>query len=202
MSAMAPPPAPPRSRRPGRREYGSGTFWGRPRRQGADPHRSTAVTAPANARAWAEVARDQALRRLAVPWAAHRRTRPRQAERPPAAGNPPPFPGLRAPPGSTGRLLQLAEAPHPRRITLRRGNQQRIRDDLAVRSPDSSREILRAIGVDQHLRTSAPCRTVRLLRHVPDLPPGELPLKLASALTVPHGLSPPSTLNNTPIPRP
>ena len=134
--------------------------------------------------------RDQALRRrLAVPWAAHRSARPRQAERPPAAGNPPPFPGLHAPPGSTGRLLQLAEPPHPRRVTPRGGKQQRIRDDLAVRSPDSSREILRAIGVDQHLRTSAPCRTVRLPRHVPDLPAGELPLKLASALTVPHGLS-------------
>ena len=145
--------------------------------------------------------RDQALRRrLAVPWAAHRSARPRQAERPPAAGNPPPFPGLHAPPGSTGRLLQLAEPPHPRRVPPRGGTQQRIRDDLAVRSPESSREILRAIGVDQHLRTSAPCRTVRLARHVPDLPAGELPLKLASALTVPHGLSPPSTLNNTPIP--
>ena len=71
-----------------------------------------------------------------------------------------------------------------------------------MRSPDSSREILRAIGTDQHLRTSAPCRTVRLARHIPDLPPGELPLKLAPAFTVPHGLSPPSTLSNTPIPRP
>jgi hypothetical protein len=124
-------------------------------------------------------------------------TRPRQAERPPAAGNPPPFPDLRAPPGSTGRLLQLAEPPHPRRVTPRGGKQQRIRDDLAVHSPDSSREIVRATGVDQHLRTSAPCRTARLPRHVPDLPTGELPLKLAPALTVPHGLSPPSTLSNT-----
>ena len=133
--------------------------------------------------------RDQALRRrLAVPRAAHRSARPRQAERPPAARNPPPFPGLHAPPGSTGRLLQLAEPPHPRRVTPR-GGKQRRRDDLAVRSPDSSREILRASGVDQHPRTSAPCRTVRLARHVPDLPAGELPLKLASALTVPHGLS-------------
>ena len=34
----------------------SGTFWGRLRRRGADPHRSTAVTSPADARAWAEVA--------------------------------------------------------------------------------------------------------------------------------------------------
>ena len=145
--------------------------------------------------------RDQALRRrLAVPWAAHRSARPRQAERPPAAGNPPPFPGLHAPPGSPGRLLQLAEPPHPRRVTPPGGQQQRIRDDLAVRSPDSSREILRATGADQHLRTSAPCRTVRLPRHVPDLPTGELPLKLAPALTVPHGLSPSSTLSNTPIP--
>ena len=135
--------------------------------------------------------RDQALRRrLTVPWAAHRSARPRQAERPPAAGNPPPFPGLRAPPGSPGRLLQLAEPPHPRRVTARGGKQQRIRDDLAVRSPDSSREILRAIGAEQHLRTSAPCRTVRLPRHVPDLPARKLPLKLAPTLTVPHGLSP------------
>ncbi len=93
--------------------------------------------------------RDQALRRrLAVPWAAHRSARPRQAERPPAAGNPPPFPSLHAPPGSTGRLLQLAEPPHPRRVPPRGGTQHRIQDDLAVRSPDSSREILRAIGVD------------------------------------------------------
>jgi len=145
---------------------------------------------------------DQALRRrLTRPWAAHRSARPRQAERPPATGNPPPFLSLRAPPGSTGRLLQLAEPPHPRRVTPRGGQQQRIRDDLAVRSPDSNRALLlRAIGADQHLRTSAPCRTVRLPRHVPDLPAGELPLKLAPALTVPHGLSPPSTLSNTPHP--
>jgi len=34
----------------------SGTFWGRLRRRGADPHWSTAVTSPADARAWAEVA--------------------------------------------------------------------------------------------------------------------------------------------------
>ena len=139
--------------------------------------------------------RDQALRRcLAVPWAAHRSARPRQAERPPVAGNPPsrraPFLGLHTPPGSPGRLLQRAEPPHPHRVTPRGGKQHRIRDDLAVRSPDSSREILRAIGVDQHLRTSAPCRTVRLPRHVPDLPARELPLKLAPTLTVPHGLSP------------
>ena len=147
--------------------------------------------------------RDQALRRrLAVPRAAHRSAGPRQAERPSAAGNPPPSPGLRVPPGSTGRLLQLAEPPHPRRVTPRGGRQQRIRDDLAVRSPDSGREILRATGADQQLRTSAPCRTVRLPRHVPDLPAGELLLKLAPALTVPHGLPPPSTLSNTPIPRP
>ena len=133
---------------------------------------------------------DRALRRrLTVPRAAHRSARPRQAERPPATGNPPPFLSLRAPPGSTGRLLQLAEPPHPRRVTPWGGKQQRIRDDRAVRSPDSSREILRAIGADQRLRTSAPGRTVRLPRHVPDLPPGELPLKLAPALTVPHGLS-------------
>ena len=145
--------------------------------------------------------RDQALRRrLAVPRAAHRSARPRQAERPAATGNPPPFPGLHAPPGSTGRLLQLAEPPHPRRVTPRAGNQQRTRDDLAVRSPDSSREILRAIGTDQQLRTSAPSRTARLPRHVPDLPAGELPLKLAPTLTVPHRLCPPSTLNNTPTP--
>jgi hypothetical protein len=133
--------------------------------------------------------RDQARRRrLAVPWAAHRSARPRQAQRPPAAGYPPPFPGLHAPPGSTGRLLQLAGPPHSRRVTPRGGTQRRIRD-LAVRSPDSSREILRATGVDQHPRTSAPCRTARLARHVPDLPAGELPLKLAPTLTVPHGLS-------------
>ena len=50
--------------------------------------------------------------------------------------------------------------------------------------------LLRAIGVDQHLRTSAPCRAGRLPRHVPDLPTRELPLKLAPTLTVPHGLSP------------
>ena len=139
--------------------------------------------------------RDQALRRrLVVPWAAHRSVRPRQAERPPAAGNPPsrraPFLGPHTPPGSPGRLLQRAEPPHPHRVTPRGGKQHRIRDDRAVRSPDSSREILRAIGVDQHLRTSAPCRTVRLPRHVPDLPTRELPLKLAPTLTVPHGLSP------------
>ena len=110
------------------------------------------------------------------------------------AGNPPsrraPFLGLHTPPGSPGRLLQRAEPPHPHRVTPPGGKQHRIRDDLAVRSPDSSREILRAIGVDQHLRTSAPCRTVRLPRHVPDLPARELPLKLAPTLTVPHGLSP------------
>ena len=135
--------------------------------------------------------RDQALRRrLVVPWAAHRSVRPRQAERRPAAGNPPPFLSLRAPPGSTGRLPQLAEPPHSR-VILRGGKQHRIRAwDLAVRSPDSSREILRAIGAEQHLRTSAPCRTVRLPRHVPDLPARKLPLKLAPTLTVPHGLSP------------
>ena len=139
--------------------------------------------------------RDQARwRRLAVPRAAHRSTRQRLAQRPPAAGNPPPFPGLRAPPSSsTGRLLRLAGPPHPRRVTPRGGKQQRIRDDLAVRTPDSSREILRAIGADQHLRTRAPCRAVRLPRHVPDLPARELPLKLAPTLTVPHGLCPPST---------
>jgi hypothetical protein len=146
--------------------------------------------------------RDQAPRLLAVPWSAHRRARPGQAERPPAAGNPPPLPGLRAPPDSTGRLLHLAEPPHPRRVTPRGGRQQRIRDDRAVRGPDSSREILRATGVDQHLRTSAPGRTVRLARHVPDLPTGELALKLAPTLTVPHRLSPLSALSNTPIPRP
>ena len=134
--------------------------------------------------------RDQALRRrLAVPWAAHRTAGPRQAERPAATGNPPPFPGLRAPAGSTGRLPRLAEPPHPRRVTPPGGNQRRIRDDRAVRSPDSRREILRAAGLDQQLRTSAPGRSVRLPRHVPDLPAGELPLKLAAALTVPHGLS-------------
>ena len=33
----------------------SGTFWGRLRRRGADPHRSTAVTSAADARARAEV---------------------------------------------------------------------------------------------------------------------------------------------------
>jgi len=115
---------------------------------------------------------DQALRwRLTLPWAAHRSARPRQAERPPAAGNPPPLLSLRAPPGRTGRLLRLAEPPHPRRVTPP-GKQQRIRDDLATRSPDSSREILRALGADQHPRTSAPGRTIRLPRHVPDLPPG------------------------------
>jgi hypothetical protein len=145
--------------------------------------------------------RDQALRRrLAVPRAAHRSARPCQAERPPAAGNTPPFPGLHAPPGSTGRLFQLAEPPHPRRVTPRGGKHRRLRDDLAVRSPDSSREILRALGADQHLRTSAPCRAVRLPRHVPDLPARKLPLKLAPALTVLHGPCPPSTLSNTPIP--
>ena len=115
--------------------------------------------------------------------------------RPPAAGNPPPRRapslGLHAPPGSPGRFLQLAEPPHPRRVTPRGKQQQhRLRDDLAVRSPDSSREVLRAIGVDEHLRTSAPCRTVRPPRHVPDLPARELLLKLAPTLTVPHGLSP------------
>jgi hypothetical protein len=136
--------------------------------------------------------RDQALRRrLVVPWAAHRSVRPRQAERRPAAGNPPPFLSLRVPPGSTGRLPQLVEPPHPHRVILRGGKQHQIRAwDLAVRSPDGSREILRALGADQHLRTSAPCRTVRLPRHVPDLPARKLPLKLAPTLTVPHGLSP------------
>lgn len=176
-----------------------------PLRQAAERRslRSTAMTSPADARAWAEVARIKLSGgRLTRPWAAHRSARPRQAERPPATGNPPPFLSLRAPPASTGRLLQLAEPPHPRRVTPWGGKQQRIRDDRAVRSPDSSREILRAIGADQRLRTSAPCRTVRLPRHVPDLPSGEPPLKLAPALTVPHGLSPPSTLSNTPIPRP
>jgi hypothetical protein len=114
-----------------------------------------------------EVAGTQALRRhLAVPWAAHRSARPRQAERPAAEGNPPPLPGLRAPPGGTGWLLQLTEPPHPRRVAPRGGTQRRIRDNRAVRSPDSSRQILRAIGVDQHPRTSAPGRTVRLPRHV------------------------------------
>jgi hypothetical protein len=142
----------------------------------------------------------QAAERLTVRRAARRSARPRHAERPAATGNPPPFLSLRALPGSTGRLLQLAEPPHPRRVTLRGGEKQRIRDDLAVRSPDSSREILRALGVDQQLRTSAPCRTVRLPRHVPDLPARELPLKLAPTLTVSHGLSPSSTLSNTPIP--
>lgn len=58
-----------------------------------------------------------------------------------------------------------------------------------MRSPDSSREILRAIGVDQHLRTSAPCRAVRLSRYIPDLLAGKLPLKLAPTLAVAHGLS-------------
>jgi len=134
--------------------------------------------------------RDQALRRrLALPWAAHRTAGPRQAERPAAAGNPPPFPGLRARAGSTGRLPRRAEPPHPRRVTPPGGNLQRIRDDRAVRSLDSRREILRAAGLDQQLRTSAPGRAVRLPRHVPDLPAGELPLKLAAALTVPCRLS-------------
>jgi len=179
----------------------SGTFRGRLRAAGSRPVPVNRGDLSRRRPGMGRGRRDQALRRrLAVPWAAHRSARPRQAERPPAAGNPPPFLGLRAPPGSTGRLLQLAEPPHPRRVTPWGGKQQRTRDDLVVRSPDSSREILRAIGVDQHLRTSAPCRTVRLARHVPDLPTGELPLKLASALTVPHGLSPPSTLSNTPIP--
>jgi hypothetical protein len=86
---------------------------------------------------------------------------------------------------------QPAEPPHPHRVILRGGKQHRIRAwDLAVRSPDGSRKILRAIGADQHLRTSAPCRTVRLPRHVPDLPARKLPLKLAPTLTMPHGLSP------------
>jgi hypothetical protein len=71
-----------------------------------------------------------------------------------------------------------------------------------VRSPDSSRQILRALGAEQHPRTSAPGHAARLPRHVPDLPAGELPLKLTSALTMPHGPSPPSMLSNTPIPRP
>ena len=180
----------------------SGTFRGRLRRRGAHPHRSTAVTSPADARAWAEVAgtklsggahwcRGPLTERSATPGGT-----------PSGGGEPAAFSGLHGPAGSTGRLLQLAAPPHPCRVTPRGRKQQRIWDDLAVRSPDSSREILRATGVDQHLRTSAPCRTVRLPRHVPDLPTGELPLKLAPALTVPHGLSPPSTLNNTPISRP
>jgi hypothetical protein len=47
--------------------------------------------------------RDQALRRrLVVPWAAHRSVRPRQAERRPAAGNPPPFLSLRLRAASAG----------------------------------------------------------------------------------------------------
>ena len=163
--------------------------------RGVDPHQSTAVTSPAEAQALAEaVGTKLSGGCLAVPWAAHRSARPRQAERPPVAGNPPPrrapFLGLHAPPGSPGRLLQRAEPPHPHWVTPRGGKQHRVRADLAVRSPDSSREILRAIGVDQHLRTSAPRRTVRLPRHVPDLPTRELPLKLAPTLTVPHGLSP------------
>jgi hypothetical protein len=133
--------------------------------------------------------RDQALRRLVVPWAARRIVRPRQAERRPAAGNPPPPLSLRVPPGSTGRLPQLAELPHPHRVTPRGGKRHRIRAwDLAVRSPDSSCEILRAIGVDQHLRTSAPCHTVRLAWTArTDFPARKLPLKLAPTLTVPTG---------------
>ena len=39
-----------------RARAGERTFWGRLRRRGADPHRSTAMTSPADARAWAEVA--------------------------------------------------------------------------------------------------------------------------------------------------
>jgi hypothetical protein len=137
--------------------------------------------------------RDQARRRLlAVLRAAHRSARPRQAERPPA-GNPPPSPGRCAPLGSTGRLVLLADSPHLPRVTPRGGKQQWIWDNQAGRSPDSSRQILRAIGAEQHLRTSAPYRAVRPPRHVPDLPAGELPLQLAPALTVPHGLSPSST---------
>lgn len=169
----------------------TGTFWGG-YGDGQQTRTGHAVTSPADTRGMSRSRRDQALRRrLVVPWAAHRSARPRQAERRPAAGNPPPFLSLRAPPGSTGRLRQLAEPPHPHRVILRGGKQQRIRAwDLAVRSPDSSREILRAIGADQHLRTSAPCCTVRVPRHVPDLPARKLPLKLAPALTVPHGLSP------------
>ena len=179
----------------------SGTFRGRLRAAGSRPAPVGRGDLSRRRPGMGRGRRDQALRRrLAVPRAAHRSARPRQAERPPAAGNPPPFPGLHAPPGSPGRLLQLAEPPHPRRVTPQGGQQQRIRDDLAVPSPESSRQILRAIGAEQHPRTSAPCRTVRLPRHVPDLPAGELPLKLAPALTVPHGLSPSSTLSNTPIP--
>ena len=165
----------------------TGTFWGMLRRLRANPHRSPRWPLPPG---MSRGRRDQALRRrLVVPWAAHRSVRPRQAERRPAAGNPPPFPEPSRASGSTGRFPQLAEPPH--RVILRGGKQHRIRAwDLAVRSPDSSREILRAIGADQHLRTSAPCRTVRLPRHVPDLPARKLPLKLAPTLTVPHGLSP------------
>ena len=178
-------------RRPGQREHGDRNILGRLRRceQTRTGHRGDlSRRRPGMGRG----RRDQALRRrLVVPWAAHRSVRPGQAERRPAAGNPPPFLSLRVPPGSTGRLPQLAEPPHPHRVILRGGKQQRIRAwDLAVRSPDSSREILRAIGADQHLRTSAPCCTVRVPRHVPDFPARELPLKLAPTLTVPHGLSP------------
>ena len=211
MPAVAPPPAPPRPGGQGSGSMDSGTFRARSPRRAADPHRTAAVTSPAGARAQARGRRDQALRRrrdqalrrrLAVPRAAHRSARPRQAQRPPAAGNPPPSPGLRAPPGRTGRLLQLAEPPHPRRVTPRGGRQRRIRDDRAGRSPDSGREILRASGAEQHPRTRAPGRAARLPRHVPDLPAGELPLQLAPALTVPHGPSPPSTLSQHAHPRP
>jgi hypothetical protein len=65
--------------------------------------------------------RDQALRRrLVVPWAAHRSVRPRQAECPPAAGEPAAF-SEPSPPGSISRLPQPAEPPH--RVILRGGKQ-------------------------------------------------------------------------------
>ena len=115
------------------------------------------------------------------------------ARRNPRRGNPPPrrapSAGPHAPPRSPGRRLQPAEPPHPHRVTPRGGKQHRIRDDPVVRSPDGSRQTLRAVSVDHHPRARAPGRTVRPPRHVPDLPARELPLQFAPALTVPHAVS-------------
>src|SRR5258705_8820269 len=52
----------------------------------------------------------------------------------------------------------------PRRVTPWGGKQQRIRDDRAVRSPDSSREILRAIGADS--RSEEHTSELQSLRHL------------------------------------
>ena len=140
--------------------------------------RTRMLDAGAGAHAWV----------LARACSGHAGRQPRRGDRVPRRAR---SAGLHPPRRSPGRCFQPAEPPSPRRVTSRGGQQHRIRDDGVARGPDGGRQVLRIVSADQHPRARAPSRTVRLARHVPDLPPGEPPLQFAPTLTVPYAVSPP-----------